>query len=823
MILDGIERAERNVLPVLNNLLENREMQLDDGRFLVSPRRYQRLLEKFTPEEIEQQKLVPVHPNFRVIALGLPIPTYTGNLLDPPLRSRFQARQIMHELPTGQLTSELDKNLRLLTTSEVRQHGVRPSSEQFEDIIKLESGQAFSSMKELVSTIYPYSLLHKGTTKDTVEDFISNTAYAVEENPLGLDFKNTEDFVWTESTKNLMTKMMLSHGLGKDICLFGNKGSGKTSIVQQFAKLNKIEIEPVFLYKDISWRELLQQRYTDSNGNTKWSSAPLVKAAVEGKICVLDGVDQLHHGVLSALQSLVQDRILDLPDGKRLVRAENCIDSDRLLPIHPDFRIVAIADSTPGQSWLNTDTSALFHFHKVPTYTKEEFKTITGCPDQLTQLLEKVDKSEELKRSLSLRSVLRMSKNLQHQKPEFTQKHLSYEVGRACMSKFLPTTQKQDLENSMADCGLELNVSPDEFTLPEISKEFSKFGAEVKIPDIVFFKNDQQAKIIDNLLYDLKSGQNILLVGNQGVGKNKIIDHLLQTHQRACEYVQVHRDTTVGSLVTESKVEKGELKIGDSALIRSLKEGTVLMLDEVDKAPTHVTAILKALVDKQDFTLPDGRKLDFRRESEDPTSIKVHPNFQMIVLANRPGFPFLGNNFFAVMGDRFSCHIVDNPDIDATLQLIKPYAENVEESILKKLISAFSKLRNLNEEQILQYPYSTREIVSIAKHFNEFPEDGIVAALNNVFDFDMEDNLVLDRVAEVLSQSGIPIVGGREQIKVELAESKKLSELKVYKVDIENKNPQLYTLDLLERKPVIDQNFKCTTAIRTYALGQTET
>jgi len=36
--------VERNVLPLLNNLLENREMQLDDGRFLVAPSRFDRLL-----------------------------------------------------------------------------------------------------------------------------------------------------------------------------------------------------------------------------------------------------------------------------------------------------------------------------------------------------------------------------------------------------------------------------------------------------------------------------------------------------------------------------------------------------------------------------------------------------------------------------------------------------------------------------------------------------------------------------------------------------------------------------------------------------------
>ena len=35
-----------------------------------------------------------VNENFRVIALGLPVPKYRGHPLDPPLRSRFQALNV---------------------------------------------------------------------------------------------------------------------------------------------------------------------------------------------------------------------------------------------------------------------------------------------------------------------------------------------------------------------------------------------------------------------------------------------------------------------------------------------------------------------------------------------------------------------------------------------------------------------------------------------------------------------------------------------------------------------------------------------------------
>ena len=94
LVLEGIEKAERNVLPVLNNLLENREMQLDDGRFLVAAKRYDSLLETHSQEELDALRLVRVSEDFRVIALGLPVPRYQGNPLDPPLRSRFQARDV---------------------------------------------------------------------------------------------------------------------------------------------------------------------------------------------------------------------------------------------------------------------------------------------------------------------------------------------------------------------------------------------------------------------------------------------------------------------------------------------------------------------------------------------------------------------------------------------------------------------------------------------------------------------------------------------------------------------------------------------------------
>ena len=47
----------------------------------------------------------------------------------------------------------------------------------------------------------------------------------------------------------------------------------------------------------------------------------------------------------------------------------------------------------------------------------------------------------------------------------------------------------------------------------------------------------------------------------------------------------------------------------DSPLVRAAKEGYVLVIDEADKAPTHVTALLKGLAEDREMLLGDGRRI----------------------------------------------------------------------------------------------------------------------------------------------------------------------------------------------------------------------
>lgn len=156
--------------------------------------------------------------------------------------------------------------------------------------------------------------------------------------------------------------------------------------------------------------------------------------------------------------------------------------------------------------------------------------------------------------------------------------------------------------------------------------------------------------------------------------------------------------------------------------------------------------MLKGLIEDGLLNLDDGRRIVARTESpsfysaEDPDhkDIYIHKDFRLFVLANRPGYPFLGNDFFRESGDCFSSHIIQNPDATSQLQMLKAFAGsgNATELSIHRLISAFDELRGLYEEGVLSYPYSVRELVNVVKHMDRYPQDGIPAAIDNVLSWD---------------------------------------------------------------------------------------
>ncbi|XP_067896341.1 von Willebrand factor A domain-containing protein 8 isoform X2 [Heterodontus francisci] len=874
LVLEGLEKAERNVLPVLNNLLENREMQLEDGRFLMSADRYDKLLKEHTREELDAWKIVRVSEDFRVIALGLPVPRYPGNHLDPPLRSRFQARDIYCLPFKDQLAvlyaigpnvpSERVSQMLSFATTLCSQESTTLGLPEFPvdnlpAVIKIMDVFPTLSAQQLLHRLYPYDLMLGKEGRTGVEDVLktfellgsasSSIPKAVNgikeingqpsqakatvqigdkevsfQIPVGtrpLKFHTgSSNFVRTSSHDRLLAEMVQSH-MVKDICLIGGKGCGKTVIAKEFADLLGYRIEPITLYQDMTARDLLQQRYTLPNGDTAWRPAPLVTAALEGKLVVLDGIHRVNPGTLSILQRLIHDRELTLYDGSRLLRADRYQELKKVLhlsdedlqqrliyPIHPSFRILALAEppvvGSSTQQWLGSELLTMFLFHSVRSLSMKEeldvlMKMIPRVPkDAVAQLLQFTHTlrqtsdptAQSLASSLSTRQLLRICSRFSC----YPEESLYHAVNKACLSRFLPNLARSALQKNLKDSGIEATSDDVEhqegadikceiksgiLTIGKVSVPLYNPDEKMKVPDVLFYENTQHMEVMEDMLKDFLLGEHLLLVGNQGVGKNKIVDHFLHLLNRPREYLQLHRDTTVQSLTLQPSVQDGVITYEDSPLVRAVKLGHVLVIDEADKAPTNVTCILKTLVESGEMILSDGRRIVVHPASVEgrPDVIVIHPDFRMIVLANRPGFPFLGNDFFGALGDIFSCNAVDNPKPQSELAMLRQYGPDVPEPVLQKLVSAFGELRSMADQGIITYPYSTREVVNIVKHLQKFPTEGLANVVRNVFDFDSYNGEMREILVNTLHKHGIPI--GAKPTNVQLAKELPLPECKL--------------------------------------------
>ncbi|XP_053609608.1 von Willebrand factor A domain-containing protein 8 [Plodia interpunctella] len=853
LVIEGIEKAERNVLPVLNNLLENREMHLEDGRFLVPAARYDKLLEEHGAEEVKKWRLVRVDENFRVIALGLPVPRYSGQPLDPPLRSRFQARDVT-TVGFGEHLNALKEEVTEVNTAKLEEllsaaYALISPELQMVRLpdFPVDSLQAAALILERVPSIpihklmyllYPYnSFLTKDHIKN-VEAVLHNLKIETEPNwsiiTHGIEPKGNQalvnmevngvksqfgvpcgerrrrgiedkKFVKTDYQSGMLNEVLLSHSVG-DFCIVGPKGCGKSLLVTQLASLLGYTIEPIVLYQDMTARDLIQQRTTLENGDTVWRNSALVDAALKGHLAVLDGLHRIHASTLAVLHRLVHDRELQLHDGTRLLRHDRYddllsagvtsqqLEDSGVRRIHPAFRIVALAEPPTlgrGQQWLSPEILSLFIFHEMRNLSKQEeisvVKTLYGDISKplhsIIDLADVLRKSEDstlknLSSSLSTRQLLRIASRMSKYPTDS-----AYEtVQRTFLAKFLPNLARRALDGASSNLGIEppsrfgiFGANPSEkkvrcsvqngvLTIGNTSTEIFKTNALTKVPDILFYDVPQHVKLLEWLLQDFLLGNHLLLVGNQGVGKNKIADRLLQLLNRPREYIQLHRDTTVQSLTVQPTVKDGVVVYEDSPLVKAVKYGHVLVVDEADKAPTHVTCILKTLVENGEMILSDGRRIVPKVMMESSggdvgSFIPVHDDFRMIVLANRPGFPFLGNDFFASLGDLFSCHAVDNPSVESEMELVRSYGPDVPDDVTRKLVAAFAALRDKADQGQLSYPYSTRELVNIVKHLQKYPDEDLATAIGNVFDFDRYSKDMADALLEVLHSTGLPTEG----------------------------------------------------------------
>jgi von Willebrand factor A domain-containing protein 8 len=460
------------------------------------------------------------------------------------------------------------------------------------------------------------------------------------------DLKPSDTFISTTGSKHVLSAMLQEHSVGRDILLISPKGEGKNVIAQHFCDITGYHVHLFPLYKEMTANDLLLRRTTTNNNDNNnlnkttdpqcdWSESPLLLAARTGQVCILDGVEKLSRDCFATLQAFFTDREVSLPDGTKYIHPASS--EDVPTKIRSSFRVIALASINPSGSystaptWLSDDVISMFSTIALPAPSRQ-------CIQKILQPVNKLSDSD-LDRLLnfherlivsaddcgvspmSIRSMKRIVK-----KGKLLEGGSLYEqLSTSLLTDLLHPTKRAALESVLRSS----KIYPNKDGVSKKKKlrvDFDEDNSDFKIgalsvtpltaknlqlvPSPIFWDIPSHLRIIQTLLSEWIVGERaFLLLGNQGTGKNKICDRLCELLNHEREYIQLHRDTTIGQLTISPSLENGQIVWNDSPLVRAVINGRALVIDEADKAPLEVVAVLKSLVEDGELLLADGRRI----------------------------------------------------------------------------------------------------------------------------------------------------------------------------------------------------------------------
>jgi len=191
-----------------------------------------------------------------------------------------------------------------------------------------------------------------------------------------------------------------------------------------------------------------------------------------------------------------------------------------------------------------------------------------------------------------------------------------------------------------------------------------------------------------------ENNQNVLIVGDVGTGKSKVISHMAYELKLPYARINLNGGTTPDQLIGHYVPDiNGGLKWQDGLLTQFVRHGGILAVDEINACMPEILFVLYPLLD-------DERKLTL--VDKDSEVIIANPNFMLISTMNPSDAGYEGRRpLDAGLKDRF--HV----------KLFYDYDDAIENKLVKskKMLDLARKLRLMRSKGELSTPISLRMLL----------------------------------------------------------------------------------------------------------------
>jgi len=203
-----------------------------------------------------------------------------------------------------------------------------------------------------------------------------------------------------------------------------------------------------------------------------------------------------------------------------------------------------------------------------------------------------------------------------------------------------------------------------------------------------------------------ENGIFVLIIGPKGTGKTSLVREYAMQKSKNLESINFSLRTRESHLVGTKSLIDGNVGFDEGILVKSMKEGNILYLDEINSAEADVLLRL-------DEALDDRRQIVLKESSGE--IIKAKDSWFVIATINpltHVGTKELPPQILS----RFPIRIrLDYPPEDIEYQIIKKYVKNPSDSDVLQGIKLANILRQASAVEELYYSPSIRETIAYAK------------------------------------------------------------------------------------------------------------
>jgi len=210
-------------------------------------------------------------------------------------------------------------------------------------------------------------------------------------------------------------------------------------------------------------------------------------------------------------------------------------------------------------------------------------------------------------------------------------------------------------------------------------------------------------EIIDSAF---EKGLFVIIIGPKGTGKTTLVREYAMRKSKNLQSINFSLRTRESHLVGSKTLLDGNIGFDEGILVKSMKEGSILYLDEINAAEADVLLRL-------DEALDDRRQLILKESSGE--IIKAKDSWFVISTINpltHVGTKELPPQILS----RFPVRVrLDYPPEDIEYQIIKRHVKNPNEAEVLQGIKLANVLRQASAVEELYYSPSIRETIAFAK------------------------------------------------------------------------------------------------------------